>query len=195
MELLREHKRKQRDICFSARRALTASERAAFSDRISTTVMQMEAVRQAETIFSYRATWDEVDLTAAHQWAESHGKRVCYPITHPRGLMEAAVPDAPDAFLSGKFGILSPDPARSKIIAPEEIDLILVPCVGFDMQGNRLGHGGGYYDRYLICCPRAAKILVGFEAQRLPSIAFGPCDVPMDFIVTERGCEQLLLSQ
>lgn len=186
MELLREFKRKQRGICLSARQALSASERDAFAGNICKALWQTEVVRQAGTIFSYRATWDEVDLSALHLWAEESGKRLCYPITHPHGVMEAAIPDSSDAFLPGKFGILSPDPARSHIIPPAEIDLVLVPCVGFDVSGNRLGHGGGYYDRYLAGCPRAAKILVAFEVQRLDSVATGPMDVPMDFIVTER---------
>ena len=99
--------------------------------------------------------------------------------------MEAAVPDTPDAFVKGKFDILSPDPKRSRIIPPEEIDVVLVPCVGFDGKGNRLGHGGGYYDRYLPRCPQTTKTLVAFEAQKLDAVCVGENDVAMDFIVTE----------
>jgi 5-formyltetrahydrofolate cyclo-ligase len=99
--------------------------------------------------------------------------------------MEAAVPDAPDAFVKGKFDILSPDPVKSRIIPLEEIDVVLVPCVGFDEAGMRLGHGGGYYDRYLPRCPHATKILVAFEAQRLDAVCAGEHDVAMDFVVTE----------
>lgn len=95
------------------------------------------------------------------------------------------MPDASDAFVKGKFDILSPDPKRSRIIRPEEIDVVLVPCVGFDEAGNRLGHGGGYYDRYLLRCPRAVKILVAFEAQKLDAVCAGENDVTMDIIVTE----------
>ena len=95
------------------------------------------------------------------------------------------MPDTPDAFVKGKFDILSPDPKRSRIIPPEEIDVVLVPCVGFDEAGMRLGHGGGYYDRYLPRCPRATKILLAFEAQKLDAVCVGENDVAMDFIVTE----------
>ena len=131
------------------------------------------------------ATWDEVDLSEIHEWAAALGKQICFPITYPRGLMEAAVPDTPDAFVKGKFDILSPDPEKSRIIPPEEIDVVLVPCVGFDDAGNRLGHGGGYYDRYLPRCPHATKILVAFEAQRLDAVCAGEHDVAIDFVVTE----------
>ena len=185
MDALRKIKNQQRNQCLAERRKLSIEERTAYSHAICQTLTTLEAAIRAETIFSYMATWDEVDLGEFHEWAASCEKRICWPVTSPHGLMEAAVPDAPHAFIKGKFDILSPDPDRSRIIPPEEIDAVLVPCVGFDETGNRLGHGGGYYDRYLPRCPHAAKILVAFEAQRLDTVCAGESDVAMDFIVTE----------
>ena len=186
MEILRNIKNQQRKQCLAARRELSNAEREAYSLAICQTLAALEPVLHAETVFSYMATWDEVDLGGFHEWAAAQGKRICFPITYPHGLMEAAVPDAPDAFVKGKFDILSPDPERSRIIPPEEIDVVLVPCVGFDEAGMRLGHGGGYYDRYLPRCPRATKILVAFEAQRLDTVCVGESDVAMDCVVTEK---------
>ena len=73
----------------------------------------------------------------------------------------------PGAWKTGAFGILEPDPARSELVPPEEIDLVLCPCAGFDGDGNRVGMGAGYYDRYLPRCSNAAIYAVAFEAQRL----------------------------
>ena len=185
MGLLLKIKNQQREHCLAARRALSVSEREAFSDSICLTLAALEPMIRAETIFSYMAAWDEVDLNGLHEWAAARGKQVCWPVTYSHGLMEAAVPDAPDAFIKGKFDILSPDPERSRIIPPEKIDIALVPCVGFDEAGNRLGHGGGYYDRYLPRCPQAVKILVAFEAQRLDTVCVDERDVSVDFTVTE----------
>ena len=185
MEILRNIKNRQRNQCLAARRELSIAEREAYSHTICQTLTTLDPVIRAQMIFSYMATWDEVDLSGFHEWASARGKQICFPITHPRGLMEAAVPDTPDAFIKGKFDILSPDPERSRIIRPEEIDVVLVPCVGFDEAGMRLGHGGGYYDRYLPRCPHAAKILVAFEAQRLDAVGVDESDVAMDFIITE----------
>lgn len=185
MEILRNIKNIQRSQCLAARQNLSDAEREAHSHAICQTLTTLEAAIRAKTIFSYMATWDEVDLRRFHEWGASRGKRVCWPVTYPHGLMEAAVPDTPDAFVKGKFDILSPDPEKSQIIPPEEIDVVLVPCVGFDGNGNRLGHGGGYYDRYLPRCPQATKILVAFEAQRLDTVCVGESDVAMDLIVTE----------
>lgn len=185
METLRNIKNRQRNQGLAARRELSIAEREAYSHTICRILEDLEPVLCAGTIFSYMATWDEVDLSEIHKWAASRGKQICFPITYPHGHMEAAVPDTPDAFVKGKFDILSPDPERSRIIPPEEIDVVLVPCVGFDGNGNRLGHGGGYYDRYLPRCPRATKILVAFEAQKLDAVCVGENDVAMDFVVTE----------
>ena len=185
METLRNIKNQQRSQCLTARRNLSDAERAAYSHAICQTLTTLDEAIRAETIFSYMATWDEVDLSGFHEWAASRGMPGCGPITYPHWLMEAAVPVAPDAFVKGNFDNISPDPKRSRIIPPEEIDVVLVPCVGFDEAGNRLGHGGGYYDRYLPRCPQAIKILVAFEAQRLDSVCAGENDVTMDFIVTE----------
>jgi 5-formyltetrahydrofolate cyclo-ligase len=66
--------------------------------------------------------------------------------------------------------------------------VLLVPLVGFDAQGYRLGYGGGYYDRTLAAMtPRARAIGVGYELGRLETIHPQPHDVPMDAIVTEAG--------
>ena len=78
-----------------------------------------------------------------------------------------------------------PHPAGERELAP---DVILVPLVGFDAAGYRLGYGGGYYDRTIAAfAERPTTIGIGFELGRLPSIAPQPHDIPMDMIVTERG--------
>lgn len=78
-----------------------------------------------------------------------------------------------------------PSPAERILVEP---DVLLVPLLGFDAQGYRLGYGGGYYDRTLAAMPRLPKLIgVGHELGRLPTIHPQPHDVPMHAIVTERG--------
>lgn len=92
----------------------------------------------------------------------------------------------------GMWGIMEPPRARwgepGKEGAPEIIDLIMVPGVGFDRQGGRLGNGAGYYDR-LLANVRPDIVLCGvcFESQLFERIAMEPYDVAMDFIVTEKA--------
>ena len=110
--------------------------------------------------------------------------RFVYPRCLGGGVMEARQPTGP--WKPGPFGIEEPDPACSVLVRPEEIDTVLVPCVAFDESGGRLGHGAGYYDRYLARCPRAARICLAFKAQRLDRVVTEAHDLPMDWIVTEK---------
>jgi 5-formyltetrahydrofolate cyclo-ligase len=78
-----------------------------------------------------------------------------------------------------------PIPADRVVVKP---DVLIVPLVGFDSRGYRLGYGGGYYDRTLAAAsPRPFCIGLGYEEFRLPSIHPQPHDIPMDVIVTERS--------
>lgn len=70
-------------------------------------------------------------------------------------------------------------------IPDHEVDVIIVPMLGFDENLHRLGYGGGYYDRFLATQPQAQKIGVCFEAGKLNQIPVEPHDIPLDIIVTE----------
>ena len=78
-----------------------------------------------------------------------------------------------------------PEPASEQVVVP---DLLLVPCVGFDAEGYRLGYGGGYYDRTLAAWPAAKKPLtvgVAFEACRTGALEREAHDIPLDLIITD----------
>ncbi|MBE6990067.1 MAG: 5-formyltetrahydrofolate cyclo-ligase [Ruminococcaceae bacterium] len=182
-------KQLQRQQCLQARRALTDEQRREHSRQICRMLQEMPALQQAKTIFSYAATWDEVDLEVFHRWAVECGKIVAFPISHREGFMTAAVPHGEDSWETGAYGIRAPRPDASELIRPEEIDAVLVPCVGFDLNGGRLGHGAGYYDRYLPRCSRAQMILVAFAVQCLPCIVKEATDRDIRYIVTEAGLQ------
>ena len=83
-----------------------------------------------------------------------------------------------------------PIPQGTEIMRPRAL---LVPPVGFDAQGYRLGYGGGYFDRTLAALtPQPLKIGVAFEVSRIPTIHPQVYDIPMDFIVTENGIAQVM---
>ena len=77
--------------------------------------------------------------------------------------------------------------SRSVRLAPEELDLVLVPCTAFDAQCRRVGMGKGYYDRYLPRCPQAVWLGVAFEVQRVEAAAVDATDQRLDGYVTEGG--------
>lgn len=96
-----------------------------------------------------------------------------------------------DRLLQNKYGIFEPDIRRHKPIPIWGLDLVLVPLVAFDASGNRVGMGGGFYDRtFAYLKTRGAwhkPKLIGMahELQRIDSILKNPWDIPLDGIVTE----------
>lgn len=187
-------KKLQRAQAQRARRSLTQEERAeksaAVCRALETLLENYPPLRRARTVFSYGAAWDEVDLEEFHRVLERTGRQICYPVCGTQGRMTAAVPAAgdPSAWRTGEWGIREPVLEKSKVTPPSEIDAVLVPCVVFDRNGGRCGHGAGYYDRFLEqLAPRIPKILVAFDAQETEEVAVEAVDVRMDLVVTESG--------
>ena len=82
-----------------------------------------------------------------------------------------------------------PIPQGTEVLRPRAL---LVPPVGFDAQGYRLGYGGGFFDITLAAAaPQPLKIAVAFELSRMPTIYPQPHDIPMDFVVTEKGVQKV----
>ncbi len=178
------NKQEIRTRCLIARRIMSSEKKRQKSAAICEKLAQNEAILGAKTVLSYLSAPDEADLTAFHTWAKERGIRLAYPISQRSGQMEAAVPEDDDAAIApGLFGIREPVRKRSQVVAPEELDVVIVPCVGYDSRGNRLGHGGGYYDRFLPQCPRAHTILVAFSEQEVAQIPVEEFDVTTDEII------------
>jgi len=97
-------------------------------------------------------------------------------------------PQAP--MKTGAYAIPVPD--NTELVTP---DALIMPMLGFDQQGYRLGYGGGYFDRTLAALkPRPLAIGVAFEILRLDSVHPQPHDIAMDFVVTEAGVYQATAS-
>lgn len=187
--LVNGRKAEQRKLCLDARARLSPKERQEKSSRISEKLLKilrgLPDFGPGATVLTYAAFDDEADPGPCVQALRRMGVRIAYPAIMPGRQMLALAPFDEDDMKPDRFGIPTPDPQRSETVLPEEITAILVPCVGFDRCGRRLGHGWGYYDRFLVRCPKTPRLLVAFAAQELPEIATAPHDLPMDYIVTE----------
>lgn len=176
-------KAEQRQICMQNRRALSDEERKSFSKKIAERLMTLPEIVSAKNILSYAATYDEVDMTEFAKLKSD--AKISYPISYAHGIMKAFVPNTDEDWIIGKYDIKSPDENNSTLMNPEDIDVVIVPCVGFDETCKRLGHGAGYYDRYLPLCTNAKFVCTAFEAQKLNSVVTDMYDQPMRVIVTE----------
>ena len=179
------NKAEQRKFVLDRRRSMTGAELSGKSSAICARLLALPQLQMAGLILSYMPTYDEADVGELNRRLAEAGKHVCYPVTAGGGLMSAYEPESPDAFAEKRYGILEPVIERSRRIEPADIDAIILPCVAFDYQLRRLGHGAGYYDRYLPLCKKAVKIAAAFSLQELEEVICDSCDVPVDLVVTE----------
>lgn len=169
------NKAEQRNICLSRRRELPQEKRKEYSQIICGKLSDYLNDKKA---MSYLPYGSEVDVTEINERFSP-----AFPVTDGNGFMEAYVPDD-EGYLIDSHGIREPDPERSQFIDRKQLEVIVVPLVGFDAGCRRLGHGAGYYDRYLEGTD-ALKIGVAYEVQKLDEIITDEHDIPLDLIITE----------
>ena len=114
----------------------------------------------------------------------------CLPCLAPGGRLRFAPWQPGGSLIQNRYGIPEPDPASGSRLAPDELDVVLVPLVGFDRHGARLGAGGGYYDRSFAFLQQQQRpgrpllIGIGYDMQEIDALPHQPWDVPMDLVVT-----------
>lgn len=174
-----------------ARRA-ALTDREARSAAICARVRGLPAFAAAAAIHCYLAMRSEVATRPLIAAALAAGKAVAVPVLERDGrLWHSWISGLGDADLGpGVFG--TPRPCRPQPCEPADCGLIVVPLLGFDRRGYRLGYGKGYYDKLLAAVPALPAVGVAFAAQELPHIPDEPHDVPLAIIVTE--AEVLYLS-
>jgi 5-formyltetrahydrofolate cyclo-ligase len=177
-----------------ARRALSPADQREHSLAVAEGLRRTLLFLGAARIGVYRAADGELDPLPVVRAARAAGKRCYLPVLHPFAgpalwFCEWRVGDA---LRPNRFAIEEPLPQRRPPHHPWQLDLLFVPLVAFDTQGNRLGMGGGYYDRTLAYLPlrrhwRRPRV-IGFAhaLQRVESLPRNAWDVPVDAVVTER---------
>ena len=170
----------------SARIAALGSDYIAESDRaILERLLDLPEFIKAPRVFTYLSVGREVDTVGLIEHSRKLGKTLALPISFENGIMRFALLEDPLSELPvGRYGIPSPRESSRELI-PEEGDIIIVPALCCDDEGYRLGHGGGYYDRYLAAC-KAFSVGLCREAlmtARLPRDEF---DIRLNCLVTEK---------
>jgi len=169
------------------RRAMTEAERIEKSEAIRQVVIATDQFHESSVIALYSPIRHEVDTEGIFHAARRLGKTTAYPlVSRERHALRFFSVDEPDRLIPGTYGIKEPDAYNAPEIAVHELDMILVPAVLLDMNGFRLGYGGGYYDR-LLSDPsmRAHATAVVYDFQVVRRLPRQDHDVPVDRIITE----------
>jgi 5-formyltetrahydrofolate cyclo-ligase len=183
----------QRQQLRARRRALSDSERLQRSLALCRRLSRQALFHSSHNIAAYLPADGEVETQPLIELAWRMGKQVYLPVLVPflgnRLWFARLEPDT--RLVSNRYGIAEPELIHRQRIAPQALDIVLAPLVGFDRDGNRLGMGGGFYDRsfaYLLKRkhwrkPRLIGLAYGF--QRLPRLPVQPWDVPLTAVVTD----------
>ncbi len=176
------------------RRSIPAAERAAAHRAILLRLRRLNVLRPGARVAVYVAMPGEVDLAGGLAPAALAGVRLYAPrIVSRRRLAMNFLPLAVDGRTAVNwFGIAEPTGGPAARRPPLAFDTVVVPLLGFDRRGVRLGMGAGYYDRMLRRRLDPARdfrrprlVGVAYACQELPSIDAAPWDVPLDYVVTE----------
>jgi 5-formyltetrahydrofolate cyclo-ligase len=133
----------------------------------------------------YAAVRGELDTGPLAELARLRGSRIFFPrLAEPAGLSFHEVSDLAELVL-GPFGIPAPTADRAPATG---LDVVVVPGLGFDAAGGRLGFGRGCYDRALSADPTALRIGVGYDWQVISRVPSEPHDEPLDLVVTPTRC-------
>jgi 5-formyltetrahydrofolate cyclo-ligase len=167
---------------------MSSTDRVRKSKLLCEHVIGSEVFREATVIMTFLSLPHEVDTTPLILYAWQCGKTVAVPKVswQQRHMIPVEITSLETGLQADKMGLRTP--MNGTPVPFEEIDLVLTPGLGFDRQGNRLGRGGAYYDRFFsIQKLKAVRWGIAFSEQLCDAIPHDDNDVPVHAVVTEQG--------
>ena len=193
-------KKELRKRILELRGALSPKERYDKSICIAQQVLELECFKTCNKILLYMPVRSEVETQEIYQAAQRLGKKIYYPRVNGQ-QMEFYLTNESTEFEISTYGIKEPKPESTVSFKLDEEDkiVVIIPGVAFDLDGNRIGYGGGYYDKYLRwmeCIGTREKISRVAVAYACQIVAAGLIenevhDVQMDYIITEEVNERI----
>lgn len=170
---LRAHIREQK-------RTMTESQIAEKSAALAEMFLQCAPYKQAKTVYGYLPYNQEVRTVPILAQALRDGKAVAVPKVYGDTMRFILLSDL-GAVAKGYSGI--PEPIADGPVATDETALVLMPGLAFDPQGNRMGYGGGFYDKFLEAEPNHPTVALCYDFQILPHLDTEDHDIPVDLVL------------
>jgi 5-formyltetrahydrofolate cyclo-ligase len=191
-------KRALRRFLRRQRQALSQHEQRLAAQRLCQQLKILPEIRRARRLSLYLPVNGEIDPTPLLPWLRKRNVEIYLPVLRPFSANSlwfvAYRPDTP--MVKNRFGIWEPDvrfsAQRRNRLPAWALDTLIVPLVGFDAQANRMGMGGGFYDRSLAFMhrpgPSPSLIGVAHACQQVASLPVEPWDVALQAVVSDQGC-------
>lgn len=182
LPLIKLTKRQKRSKIISRLKTQKERERKRKSSLIKRKLFKTLIFRKAKIVMFYIASKGEVETKEMIKEAQKLGKIIVVPVSRKNRVIEPHFLGDQTELIRGPYGIS--EPAVKESIDLKHLDLVIVPGVAFDRQGNRLGRGKGYYDRFLKKLRRkTTSIGLAFDFQILPSVPATMQDVAVDRVI------------
>jgi 5-formyltetrahydrofolate cyclo-ligase len=176
----------------SQRASLTAAERIAAASGVAAVLEQLPEFMVDAHIAGYWAVGGELPLHVALTALNGRGQNYHLPVLTPGRTLRFAPWRQGVALQPNRYGIPEPQCDPADLLTPQALGLVLVPLIGFDRRGHRLGTGGGYYDRtfaflkHVVRPAQPVLVGIGYSFQELPALPDQAWDIQMDFVATQR---------
>ena len=148
----------------------------------------MDEFKKSKTIFCFLSTSFEVQTERIIRESLRLGKQVLVPLLDPGGenLKASRIPSMDIDFVIGEYGVRQPAPKFRNIVPFSNIDFVVVPGLAFDSFGNRIGYGGGFYDKFFKkITGNVSRVAVGYDFQLFNLVPHSDLDEPVHFLITE----------
>ncbi len=165
---------------------LTPAERETYNRRIWERFFQLEAVKRAKTVMIYYGVGTEIDTVPLIEGLLSQGKTVGLPVCREDMNLDIGRIKSLRQVKARHFKHFTlMEPWNTPFLEPAVLDMAVIPGIAFDIKGNRLGHGAGYYDRFLSSVPpKVYKLGLAYDIQIMAQIPVAEHDRPMDGLLT-----------
>ena len=178
-------KKKVREEIIKKRNDLSSEIKEKYDEVIFKQLIESDIYNNSKKIFTYVSFGSEIDTIKFIKYALNENKEIYIPKTDKaKKEMVAIRINSLDNMSVDNWGIIEPKSVDKNKIG-EEFDLILMPGLAFDKKGNRIGYGGGYYDKYLSQIKETSnKIVLAYDFQIVNNIENEPHDIKVNYIIT-----------
>jgi 5-formyltetrahydrofolate cyclo-ligase len=147
----------------------------------------MDEFKKSKTIFCFLSTSFEVQTERVIRESLRLGKQVLVPLLDPgENLKASRIPSMDIDFVLGEYDVRQPAPKFRDIVPFSNIDFVVVPGLAFDSFGNRIGYGGGFYDKFFKkITGNVSRVAVGYDFQLFNLVPHSDLDEPVHFLITE----------